>query len=178
MIEIWPEICCGNDILLNIAAIVTIMSLGITPIFFFVKRWYDMDSERKMVSQNLYGELNNTLDALDYKLHPDNFFTILPPSGKKIQYMDRLLNHDVYDSLIYSGKINFLRHSLQQQIQDIFKHIKIHNYCLTKSVEIPVQDKTSTHVYDYYERLWNIEARLLRTMPSAMKKLAKDTKIN
>ena len=178
MIEIRPDICCGNGMLSDIAAIVTIMSLGITPIFFFVKRWYDKSSERKMVSQNLYGELNNALDALDYKTHPDNFFTIILPSDQEIQYMGRLFNHDVYDSLIYSGKINFLRHNLQQQIQDIFQHINDHNKYLTKVGEIPVRDKTNTHVYDYYERLWNIEVILLRTMPSTMKKLENDMKIN
>ena len=57
MAGIESEICWCGDTLSDIASWVTILPLVITPIFFFVKRWYDAVSERKMVSKNLYGEL-------------------------------------------------------------------------------------------------------------------------
>lgn len=45
--------------------------------------------------------------------------------------MSRKFNHDFYDGLIFSGRINFLRLELQlqqqQQIQNIFCQIKTHN---------------------------------------------------
>ena len=176
MIEIWSEIC-RDDTLSKITSIVTIISLVVAPLFFFVKRWYDKRSERKMVSKNLHGELQDALDALDDKLHPKDFFTLKFSRDREIQYMNRSLNHDVYDSLIFSGKINFLRHDLQQQIQDIFKRIKAHNKYIIKTGEMLVKDKGNAQVYVYYERLEYIEKILLESIPATMKKLAKDTKI-
>ena len=172
------EIYLEKDALSNIASLVTIMSLVITPIFFFVKRWYDKKSERKMISQNLYGELRDTLDAPNTKQYSDSFFTLTFPSGEEIQCMHRLLNHDVYDSLIYSGKINFLRHNLQQRIQDVFKNVKAHNEYIIKIGEILIRDKTSTQLYDCYKQMENIETKLLKIIPGAIEKLAKDTKIS
>lgn len=50
--------------------------------------------------------------------------------------MARSLNHNFYDSLIYSGKINFLDPSLQQPVQDIFKRIKMHNKYVDATLEM------------------------------------------
>lgn len=41
--------------------------------------------------------------------------------------MNRRLNHDFYDSLASSGKLNFLERGLQQAVQDAFRMVKMHN---------------------------------------------------
>jgi len=172
------EVCWCGDMLSDIASLVTILSLIITPVFFFFKRWYDKVSERRMASKNLHGELEDALHALDEKRHPDYFLTLQFSNGSKVQYMNRSLNHDVYDSLIFSGRINFLRHSLQQQIQDVFRSIKIHNEYTAKVGEMLDRGRTDEDVYAYYVRLGETEKRLLAAIPGTMEKLASDTKIN
>ncbi len=57
--------------------------------------------------------------------------------------MNRDLNHDFYDSLIFSGQINFLEPSLQQQVQDTFKRIKKHNEYLEITKKWEMKKKMS-----------------------------------
>lgn len=103
-------------VLNNLASIVTILSLGIAPFVYFWKKNLDEKSERKRASENLYIELNDALDGSDASKHDD--LKIIKTKDKKLAFMNRRLNHDFYDSLVSSGKINFLTSELQQPIQD------------------------------------------------------------
>ena len=56
-----------------------------------------------------------------------SFSTIMV--GEKITtYTNRFLNYELYDSLVYSGKITFLKFALQQPLQNIYQKIKNHNH--------------------------------------------------
>lgn len=119
-----PDIYPWIGLVASIATIATVLGSAI-------KYFRDKDAETTRASENLYLELEDTLTSLDAKSFPDDVYStkidVLDGDKKKVYFMARSLNHDFYDSLIYSGKINFLDPSLQQPIQDIFKRIKMHN---------------------------------------------------
>lgn len=115
-----------------IASLVTIFSLPSGIIFYFLKQYYEYRNLKNNSSTNLYRELDDTQKALTFKSHPDDFKDILVNGEIKYRYVRRLLNHDFYDSLIFSGKINYLEPSLQQTIQNAFQRIKDHNIYIKK----------------------------------------------
>ena len=146
----------------KVAAIVTILSLVITPVLYFVKRWYESQAERRRVSQNFYLELGDTRDVLDTEKSGD-LRVVRLSSDETVYFMNRKLNHDFYDSLVFSGKINFVKPELQQRVQDVFHHIKDHNFCLHRIHEL--EDLTSgntTNILEYYRMLGEADY-LLRT---------------
>ena len=87
--------------------------------------------------------------------------------------MARTLNHDFYDSLIYSGGINFLDPALQQQVQDAFKRIKTHNKYVDTVLEISDHNNSTIPVraYRYCEWIENTEKILQKELPKILKKL-------
>lgn len=93
---------------------------------------------------------------------------------KKLEHIitNKFLNHDVYDSLVNSGKINFLRYKLQQQVQNIFKMIKQHNYYL--QITANIWNRGGNKVVDlcpYYETMVMYEQDLLQQIPDILQKL-------
>lgn len=84
------------------------------------------------------------------------------------------------DSLIASGKINFLEPSLQQPVQAIFKRIKMHNEFLstTRSMRDQQQEgPMQENVHTYYEWMDKSEVSLKREIPRMMKELEDHFKI-
>lgn len=171
----------GEDALNNWASLVTIISLAVAPIVYFVQKWHKDSSERKRASKNLFVELNDALDGLDVKKHPD-LKKVTLTDKTEAYFMNRALNHDFYDSLISSGKINFLKPELQQPIQDVFQRIKDHNAFLRKIREI--EDKTepaediSSKTDRYYKMLNDIETTLLDEIPQIKEKLKNEFKLD
>lgn len=178
----WPYMWEG-EFLSKWASVVTILSLIGVPIAYFSKQ-YQKEKERKQkeidernrASRNLYGELRDALDAIEGTKFPKDLLDI-KFDDKTMTYTNRFLNHDMYDSLIFSGKVSFLRYELQQKIQDIFKRIKHHNYYLRLVAEIQDKEKgnlipETTH--RYYELLDKDEKYLLENIPDIMKKLKEE----
>lgn len=172
----------GKDLLTNWASLATIIAVIVAPVKYFndvrkreeEKRRKEED-ERSRISRNLYGELHDALDGLDEKKHAADFKVLQMTQKKDVYFMNRFLNHDIYDSLINSGKINFLTYELQQEVQDIFSMIKRHNYYLTLTSEIQDREKAVTEsVYAYYETMDKYERQLLEDIPDVMAKLKKD----
>ena len=85
--------------------------------------------------------------------------------GKKYLFINRMLNHDFYDSLVFSGKINFLPTELQQKTQDIFQMIKDHNLFIRtiRTIEdhASLGEDVSPRTKRYYEALHGVEVQLL-----------------
>lgn len=148
--------------LVKVASIVTILSLVVTPLFYFARRWHESRSERRRASQNLYLELADTLDGLDTTRSAD-LRQVRLGDGEAVYFMNRMFNHDFYDSLVFSGRINFLKPELQQRVQYIFHHIKDHNYCLQKVRELEdVRGCDSGDVAARYYRMLDSIDNLLR----------------
>lgn len=135
------------------------------PLAYFLKKKQSENGERTRASRNLYTELDNTLNALNEKEYPDSFKMVEFKDGKKYFFITRMLNHDFYDSLVFSGRINFLPTPIQQQTQDIFQKIKDHNLFLKKIREIEYStdsyDILSSKTRRYYEFLHKLEVDLL-----------------
>jgi len=166
------------------ASVVTIMSLIGVPIAYFAKqnqkekeRKRNEDEERYRASQNIYRELQDALEGLDRNLYRDDALSFRTKDNREIFFMNRNLNHDFYDSLVFSGKINFLRPELQQHIQNIFRQIKTHNEFLALARKM--RDETPDAVipeksYGYYEWMDENEQKLLEDIPKMQKKLTDD----
>ena len=188
--EVCDAICwlastfTGTNALTNWASVATVIALIVAPVKYFndvkvkeKERIKKEDDERSRISRNLYGELHDALKGLDEKKHEKDFRVLTMKDKEDVYFMNRFFNHDIYDSLINSGKINFLTYELQQEVQDIFTRIKKHNYYLTLTSEITDREKTITEsVYSYYELMGNYEKQLLKDIPDMMERLKKDFK--
>ena len=110
----------------SMVAVATILTVLVSA----YKHFKDKNNEKMRASQNLHLELDDTLRSLDYDKSPEDFCRVDAhgrAEKKFLYFMSKFLNHDFYDSLISSGRINFLEPALQQPMQNIYKRIKMHN---------------------------------------------------
>lgn len=169
-----------NNLLGSMAAVATIITVFVSA----YKHFKDKDNEKMRASQNLYFELGDTLRSLDYDKFPDDFGHVDVEGGaekKTLYFMSKSLNHDFYDSLISSGRINFLEPDLQQPIQNIFKRIKMHNefLAITKRMrDQHIDGSVPKQAYQYYEWMDEHEVYLSREIPGMMKKLQQHFKFD
>lgn len=162
------------------ASSITILSVITAVPWYFWKKSQDEKDERSRASKNLYKELNDTLDGLDETKHSD--LKKVKIGDSEFFFMNRALNHDFYDSLIYSGKITFLRSEILQPLQDTFQRIKDHNFYIRKVRDVednasPNEDITSK-TCRYYEKLHVDEEKLFKEIPDMIEKLKKEFKID
>ena len=172
LLEIAPLVSLG-------ASVATIATVVVSAFKYFQHK----HAETARASQNLYLELKDTLTSLDGRLHPDNFYyvsMIVNGNYKTAYFMDRSLNHDFYDSLIYSGKINFLDPPLQQRVQDIFKRIKIHNEYIDVVRRMTEHNDNAMPIaaYKYCEWMDNTEKHLQQELPKMLESLQACFKMN
>ena len=187
-----------GEILGKWASIVTILSLVGAPIAYFVKQnerekekemerererklAEAMERERKLAeamerrrtSKNLYGELFDTLSAIKGGTFPKDMLDV-EFNGRILTFTNRFLNHDIYDSLIFSGGIKFLDSVLHQKTQNIFSMIKNHNHYLRLTLENRDRDdKVSKATMRYCALLDKYERQLLDEIPRVMRHLEK-----
>lgn len=154
------------DFTVNVA---TLVPLVIAPIAYFVKRFLEKRSHNRLVSRNLYGELQDGLNTLTKHKLTSRYY-----SNQKYEFLAKYLNHDIYDSLITSGQINFLDYELQQKVQDVFTKIKDHNRYLNKLITLEEEiEKNDAHhenitpiIVKYCNLLIKFEGDIKKTIPS------------
>jgi len=165
------------------ASVITIISLVGVPITYFSnqnkkeneKLQKEIDG-RNRASSNLYGELRDALEAIKGEKYPEDLLDV-KINDKIFTFTNRFLNHDMHDSLVFSGNVSFLRYELQQKIQDIFKRIKHHNYYLRLILEIQDRDDSDNafkKTYKYYELLDTDERYMIEKIPIMMEKLKEE----
>lgn len=178
LLTAWPYMWEG-EFLGKWSSAVAILSLVGAPIAYFARQ-HEKEREmrraeameKKRASRNLYGELYDTLHAIEGDEFPEDLIDVTV-NDRKITFTNRFLNHDIYDSLVFSGEIKFLDYEIHQKIQDIFNMIKRHNYYLRLTIENRDDDKISKTVMLYYELLDKYERRLLKDIPDMIKQLEK-----
>ena len=166
-----------NHILTNIASVLTAGALIITPLTYVIKKWWTNKTDKEEVSQSLYAELKNGLEALNGTVKRQ--VMEIEIKDVKKYYTLTFMNYDMYDSSIFSGKIQTLNHDLQQEIQDIFRRIKGHQEYLKYTAQLRDGAKLQkTDINEttnpYYELIANYESELEDLIPKAMKKLEKN----
>ena len=166
----------------QIVHIITVFSLSISPAVYFYKKHHEKNMEKKQASRNLYEELNDAR----LTLHGDReVIKKILDYGKEYEMYCVFLNHDVYDSLIFSGKFNFLNYKLQQSIQDIFSKIKDRNTYIQKLVDyedfISMKKNTKEELkasqQKYAHRIVTMDKYLLIDLPKIMNELHSEFKI-
>ena len=115
-----PQIAIDTIVVLT--AITTVGSIIVSPLVYFRKKSDGEKTERERASSNIYYELQDALKKMDREKLPSDVRYFETDDGKIVSFMNIFFNHDFYDSLISSGRINFLEHDLQQPIQDIFQN--------------------------------------------------------
>ena len=177
----------GSYALSNIASVATIVLFCLGLISYRTnskrlekERKHQVTEERKMASTNIYLELEYALDGLNRSKHPGEALSFKIKDGQNTFFMNRKFNHDFYDSLVFSGKIGFLKPGLQQKIQDIFGHIKRHNEVLRiiAGMKDELGDLISPRAYEYYIWLDGCEQKMMKTIPKIQEELKKDFEVS
>ena len=176
----WPYMW-EAEFLNKWASLAAVLSLAGLPATYFLRQGekemevrQKEEAEKNRTCRNLYGELYDTLDAIKGEQYPEDLLDVSLNGNTKITYTHRFLNHDIYDSLIFSGGIKFLKYELQQKTQDIFNMIKRHNRYLEIIIENQEQmgnsdvSKTSEK---YFKLLDKYERQLLKLIPKMMDEL-------
>ena len=156
------------------ASVITIISIVASPSGYFWIRYQNKREEQDRASRNLYGELKDALDGLDDQKYSDNAVTITFAKDDPIFFMNREFNHDIYDSLVNSGKINFLTYAVQQGIQDTFRRLKQHNRYISLFMDMTNDQKDPKKHRMQLQWMESTERKLLKDIPQLMKKLEKD----
>lgn len=155
-----------SDCLAEWASIVTLFSLGIAPLWYLLRREMDRRTEMATVSTGLYLELADAHDGLDEDKHHD-LIAARMSDGTSAFFMNRMFNHDMYDSLIHSGRINAVRAEFQQQVQDVFQLIKDHNASLRKIRDLEASREGSVPE-EYYRHIGRTDSDMRERIPALM----------
>ena len=172
----------GADAISNAASLMTFVSILGSLIAYFLKKDNDEKSWRRRSSKSLHIELDDTLKALQYENHPLQFTGIILKDKTEAQFMNMALNHDFYDSLISSGKINFLAPKIYQETQDVFQKIKDHNFHIRKIRDIEdnayLNEDILVKTERYYTKLETTENELKAEIPKLKEKLKEEFKFD
>lgn len=109
------------------ASAVTIVLFVASPSAYVVKVFWNRSDEKKRASWDAYRELGNARDGLDREKYESSVVRFVTRMGEEAYFMRRKLNHGLYDSLVFTGKIALISRGLQQLIQDAYSLIKMHN---------------------------------------------------
>lgn len=156
-----------------IASLATITAVAV-PV---VRHFRHKGSEKIRVSKSLCLELEDAIAGLNPKKFPEDFYNtnVKDPDGRerKAYFMARSLNHDFYDSLISSGKINLLDPPLQQSAQNIFKRIKMHNKYVDHVLEMAEHSGNTVPAEAHKYCLWLEESEelLQKELPEILQSL-------
>lgn len=177
-----------HDVIFTISALATIIGVVVAVIALslsYRKFLQSKDAEKKRASESLYTELKDAFEGLDDEKFPNSVLHVVitkdDDTTEILYLMNRTLNHDFYDSLIFSGQINFLEPKLQQPIQDLFKLIKMHNECMMRIGQSMAQDGTNAipkSAYKYCKWVDENEPRLKMSIQSMMGELKRHFKID
>ena len=160
--------------LTHVPSIITAIAVVIAPLSYVIKRWHTNKTEKKAISKSLYVELQDAIQTLNGA--EKRQVMEIDVKGERMYYTLAFLHYDMYDSLIFSGKIQLLNNTMQQEIQDVFRMIKKHQEYLHHVILLADQSKIHDANIDkttdlYYERIARHELEIELLAPKIMKKL-------
>ena len=160
--------------LLDWTSILTAGAVVIAPLSYVIKRWHTNKTERKTISKSLCTELQNVMHVLDGTIKRQ--VMEVDVKDKKMYYTLAGMHYDMYDSLIFSGKIQLLDDVMQQKLQDVFRMIKkrqeyLHHILLLRD-QSKIHNADIDEIADpYYEPLANHESKIGQLIPKIMKEI-------
>lgn len=169
-----------HEIIFLASAIATIVGTIVAIIVTSIAYWKfltEKNAEKRRASENLYTELKDALAALDDDNLKNWIYVDIKrekESTKRLYFVNRIFNHDFYDSLIFSGKLTFLEPTIPQPIQDIFRQIKTHNeYLMHVDHLVEKQDDGTVpaDAYRYCEWMHENEPKLEQLIQNMIKEL-------
>ena len=160
--------------LLNWTSVLTAGVVVIAPLSYVIKRWHTNKTEKKTISKSLHAELRDAMQTLNGTVKRQ--VMEIDVNGKKMYYTLAVIHYDMYDSLIFSGKIQLLDNAMQQEIQNVFRMIKEHQEHIHHILLLTDQSKIhNTDIVKitnpYYELIAKYELTMEQLIPKIMKKL-------
>ncbi|ABK77258.1 hypothetical protein CENSYa_0625 [Cenarchaeum symbiosum A] len=142
----------------------------------------EKNTEEVDSAQNLYCELNTDSKYLDKTEYPYSFLSLKTTDStgnkKMARFMLQFLNHDFYDSMMYSGKLYFLKRDTHRSIQYAFKLIKTYNKYLEMVSPVLIQPEPELEeIWLYCKLLEEYQSRIKVAIQESMRKLEQDFKI-
>jgi hypothetical protein len=90
-----------NALMSRISVLAGAISLPVAATAYFIQRHLNDKNKRKRTSENLYIELSDASDALDYDNHKKDAKDVKLIDGTIARFMNRALNHDFYESYLF-----------------------------------------------------------------------------
>ena len=171
----YVQIFAGENLeLLNWTSVLTAGAVVIAPLSHVIKRWHTNKTERKTISKSLHAELQDAMHVLDGTAKRQ--VMEINVKGKRMYYTLTAIHHDMYDSLIFSGKIQLLDIITQQKLQNVFRMIKKHQEYLHHTLLLRDQSKIHNADIDeitnsYYKAIGKHELKIERLIPKIMREL-------
>lgn len=162
----------GVDVI-YVAAIIAVLAFAVTQSMRVLVAKADRDQRRRSMRQSMHMELDDTLDALNREKYENDAVSLTTEEGTRVYFMTRYLNHDMYDSALYSGGISLVRMESRQGLQNTYRLIKTHNGLLNQMTEISIRkgEMYPKEADRIYVALDAIERRLLKYIPDIKKGL-------
>ena len=166
--------CCGvlNDSTIGVLVIITtvlLLWIGATLTIALSRK----ESERKQASESLRKELESihrVISGSKRVAHHSNYV---------VEYTHKYLNHDIYDSLLTTGRILHIKYNAQQTLQDVIKVIKSHNeyFRLVEHLDIKgyaidgLDGEDGNHKFAYQKIMQSYEDKIINDIQLLLGKL-------
>lgn len=153
--------------IIYIAAMVAVLAFAVSQSMRVLLYEADRDQRRESMCQSLRLELDDTMESLGSAKYKSDGVLLTLDNGKKVYFINRYLNHGIYDSVLYSGDISLVRMESQQDLQNTYQLIKYHNKLLDQMTEISIRERTMypKEADRIYVALDAVERRLLKEIP-------------
>lgn len=158
------------------ASAVTIVLFVASPSAYAVRVLWNRNEEKKRALGIAYRELGNAWDGLDREKYASSVVRFVTRGGEDAYFMRRKLNHDLYDSLVFTGKLALISRWLQQLVQDAYSLIKMHNDGVIQLQRLSYETKQELpeEALPICESLRDIEEELRVLIPKILGRLEAD----
>lgn len=130
------------------------------------------EEEEDRITEGVIIGPEDAVDAMDRTRYGNDAFSFVV-DGREVFFMNRDLNHDLHDSMVFSGKLYLVGRGSHQKVQDAYALIKNHNACLALSKELAMsKDEQSLKRADaLYKELDAMEKRISKEIPELVREL-------
>ena len=171
-----------------LANIVVIISVSLSPLYFFVRRREDKRTNRKNAGNSILQEIKDIQDNLAGTGELELKYIKFERDGEKLQvrFYSVYIEYTGFQSAINSGHYTLFPSKLQQVLNEIYLRMKLNNNTMDQNQELVCFctkeeiERKSTRYYDIMADTWiqltKIQKELSDNIETAIKYLEKDIK--
>ncbi len=133
-------------------------------------------SSRKDGGERVFESIRKELETIREIVSTPN--TKAKHDNQEVEYVHSYIGHDIYDSLLATGHIRYIKYDVQQEIQGIIRTTKRHNECLKQIERMVVKgykdgytNKERDVVFMYQKYMQSYEERIAGDISTLLDKL-------